>query len=88
VQAPLVEDIDAISIGGFTILQPHPRLWFGDGGTGKSTLGLYFAGELEWRAFQRCASIGSSTSSTIVGSSKSCSVQTCPTGNIGGATAR
>lgn len=49
VQAPPVEDIDAISIGGFTILQRHPTIVFGDGGTGKSTLGLYFAGELERR---------------------------------------
>ena len=31
----------------FPILRRHPAILFGDGGTGKSTLGLYFAGELE-----------------------------------------
>ena len=49
VQAPPVQDADALSIGGFTILPHHPTIVFGDGGTGKSTLGLYFAGELERR---------------------------------------
>jgi hypothetical protein len=49
VQVPTAVDLDAISIGGFPIFKRHPAILFGDGGTGKSTLGLYFAGELERR---------------------------------------
>jgi hypothetical protein len=49
VQAPPVEDVDALSIAGFPILRNHASIVFGDGGTGKSTLALFFAGELERR---------------------------------------
>jgi hypothetical protein len=38
-----------IAIDGFPILRDHPSIMFADGGTGKSTLALYFAGELERR---------------------------------------
>jgi hypothetical protein len=41
------DDQAAISVLGFPILRSHPSIVFGDGGTGKSTLALYFAGELE-----------------------------------------
>jgi hypothetical protein len=45
---PLAEDLaDNITIAGFQILRRHPSILFADGGTGKSTLALYFAGELE-----------------------------------------
>jgi hypothetical protein len=40
---------DVIAIDGFPILRRHPSILFADGGTGKSTLALYFAGELERR---------------------------------------
>ena len=36
-------------ICGFPILPKHPSILFGDGGTGKSTIALYLAGELEKR---------------------------------------
>lgn len=36
-----------LNVLGFPILKHHPTILFGDGGTGKSTLALYMAGELE-----------------------------------------
>lgn len=49
VTLPPAEDLASTTIAGFPILRRHPVILFGDGGTGKSTLGLYFAGELERR---------------------------------------
>ena len=47
VQVPPDADHGQTLISGFPILQNHPSILFGDGGTGKSTLALFFAGELE-----------------------------------------
>lgn len=41
------EDREVIQVDGFPILRRHPSILFADGGTGKSTLALYFAGQLE-----------------------------------------
>lgn len=41
------DDADVVDIDGFPVLLNHPSIIFGDGGTGKSTLGLYLAGRLE-----------------------------------------
>lgn len=49
VERPPAQDASTVQIDGFPILRTHPSILFGDGGTGKSTLGLYFAGELERR---------------------------------------
>jgi len=40
---------DQVTIAGLPILRQHPTILFGDGGTGKSTLALFVAGELERR---------------------------------------
>lgn len=49
VERPPADEAATVSIAGFPILRAHPSILFGDGGTGKSTLALYFAGELERR---------------------------------------
>lgn len=38
---------EVVTVAGFPILRRHPTILFADGGTGKSTLALYFAGSLE-----------------------------------------
>lgn len=47
VKLPPAETDQPIDICGFPILLRHPSIIFGDGGTGKSTLALFMAGELE-----------------------------------------
>jgi hypothetical protein len=42
-------DAANIVIEGFPVLRRHPTILFGDGGAGKSTLGLWLAGELQRR---------------------------------------
>jgi hypothetical protein len=47
---PRPSTTDAVlMIDEFPILRRHPVILFGDGGTGKSTIALYFAGQLERR---------------------------------------
>lgn len=41
------EDDDVIVLDGFPVLRRHPAILFADGGAGKSTLALHFAGRLE-----------------------------------------
>jgi hypothetical protein len=42
----------AIEIEGLALLERHPTIWFGDGGVGKSLLGLYIAGRLAQRGIR------------------------------------
>jgi hypothetical protein len=37
---------EAIVVDGLPLIERHPTMWFGDGGVGKSLLGLYVAGRL------------------------------------------
>ena len=43
--------VDALDIHGIQVLDKHPIILFGDGGCGKSLLGLWLAGELTSRGF-------------------------------------
>lgn len=47
--APRAEPDAIFDVHGFPLLKRHPLILFGDGGTGKSLLALYFAGELARR---------------------------------------
>lgn len=48
-EAPLPEGDRLLYVDGFPLLERHPMILFGDGGTGKSCLALYFAGRLAQR---------------------------------------
>lgn len=48
-EAPRPEPDAVLDVAGFPLLKRHPLILFGDGGTGKSLLALYFAGELARR---------------------------------------
>jgi hypothetical protein len=41
-----------VDVDGLHLLLDHPTIWFSDGGSGKSLLGLYAAGKLEQRGFR------------------------------------
>lgn len=43
---------DALVVDGVTLLAQHPEIWFGDGGAGKSYLGLHVAGVLAKRGLR------------------------------------
>lgn len=48
-EAPLPQSERLLYVDGFPLLEKHPLILFGDGGTGKSLLALYFAGCLAHR---------------------------------------
>ncbi len=45
-------DQDMVDVGGLTLPRRHPSILFGDGGAGKSYLGLYLAGRLAERGMR------------------------------------
>lgn len=51
-EAPLPPGERLLYVDGFPLLERHPLILFGDGGTGKSLLSLYFAGNLARRGLR------------------------------------